>query len=440
MKRTSILAPLAVLLLVGAGCAPPFGSILREPPAKNAGPSAPQGTTPAPGAPAVNVPVSQEPAATPEGGEIAHGETAAAEPVPYFPPPSLDLTGSKLGTQRVPGAEAIGDVHQIFFHQPTGNLFMAVTEPDGVRSLWRLTQNGKTERVLIASSKEGEMAIFGDSQGNLFFQHDNPCGMVRSSDGFKTWHEVKNDRCMFWAMADDGNGTLYATLHDWNAAILYRSPDGGFSWEPWKDFQKLFPEYAVPYADGDGRFKLRHLHDVIYDDKSKLLIVGTGDVARFAYQSWDGGDTWKKVWDEGFTSHVAMSGGNRYLLGPDQLHNHGVALYDVWNGKLTEVFNPGKFGYAGYAYSMVDVDGVYYVALHTEANEVENIVPRSGIVASPDGTHWYKFIEWDPLTHHARTDIWLASAPATIYASVNGALYAFRPIDKTWFTFAPEFK
>ena len=33
-----------------------------------------------------------------------------------------------------------------------------------------------------------------------------------------------------------------------------------------------------------------------------------------------------------------------------------------------------------------------------------------------------------------RTDIWLASAPTVVYASVNGALYAFRPLDQEWFT------
>lgn len=433
MKNAPFVASLVALLFMGAGCALPFAPA-STPPAANLPVATPVAPPPTPVAP----PEPQPPAPPLPAG--THEEEKVTAPVPYFPPPSVNLTGGKLGTQRVPGTDAIGDVHQVLYHQPTQTLFMTVTEPDGLRSLWKLGQDGKTERVLSASTEKGEMAIFSDSQGDLFFQHDNPCGMVRSNDGFKTWHEVRNDRCMFWAMADDGKGDVYATLHDWNSAILYRSQDGGFTWEQWKDFQGLFPQYAVTYAEGDDRFKLRHLHDVIYNEKSDLLIVGTGDVARFSFQSWDGGNTWKKVWDEGFTSHAVVSGGNRYLLGPDQLHSHGIALYDIWNGTVKQVFDPGKFGYAGYVYSMINVDGVYYAAMHTEANEVEKIVPKTGIVVSPDAVHWYRFLEWAPLTNHARTDIWLAYGPATVYASVNGALYAFRPVDKAWFATAEELK
>jgi hypothetical protein len=189
----------------------------------------------------------------------------------------------------------------------------------------------------------------------------------------------------------------------------------------------------VPYADGDDRFKLRHLHDVIYDASSDRLLVGTGDVARFAMESRDGGDTWKQIWDEGFTSHVGMSGGDRYLLGPDQLHSHGIALYDIAKGTVKQVWNPQPYGYAGYVYSMVNVDGIYYAATHTETNEVDAVVPKFGVIVSPDGEKWYKFLEWGPLDHHARTDIWMTTAPGLVYASVNGSLYAFRPIDKQWF-------
>ena len=354
------------------------------------------------------------------------------EPQQYFPPPSTDLTGPKLGTQRVPSTAAIGDVHQMYFHHPSDALFMTVTESDGLRALWRLDANGKAERVMAASNGGGDLAIFNDSQGNLYFQHQNPCRLYRSGDGFKTWREVFQSPCMFWAMADDGKGTVYATLHDWNSALLFRSPDGGFSWEPWKDFQKILPEYAVPYAANDDRFKLRHLHDVLYDAANQLLLVGTGDVARFAMESRDNGDTWHQVWDEGFTAHLHI-GRDRYLLAPDQLHSHGIVLYDAQKGTTKDVWDPKTYGYAGYIYSMINVDGIYYAAIHTESNEVDSVVPKFGVIVSPNGENWYRFLEWGPLTHHARTDVMLAAAPGEIYAAVNGALYAFRPLDKKWF-------
>ncbi len=375
-------------------------------------------------------------AATQSADEGRSTEIRVAAPIPdqYFPPPSVNLSGGKIGNQQVPYTDTIGDIHQTLFYLPTYTLFMAVTEPNGMRAIWQLKEHAKPERVMAAGTAKGDIAVFGGSRGEIYVQYDNPCQLFRSGDGLKTWRLVHESPCMFWNMADDGKGNVYAALHDWNTAVLYRSQDDGFTWEAWKDFQKLFPAYAAPYADGDNRFKLRHLHDVIYDPQSDRLVVGTGDVARFAFESADDGNTWKQIWDEGFTSHVAMSGGDRYLLGPDQLHSHGIGLYDVRKGTVTEVWNPTPYNFAGYCYSIVNVDGVYYAAFHTEANEVDSVVPTFGVIVSPDGINWYRFMEWGPLGHHARTDIWLTPAPGLVYASVNGALYAFRPLDKAWFS------
>jgi hypothetical protein len=267
----------------------------------------------------------------------------------------------------------------------------------------------------------------------MYVMLNEPDRVYRTGDSFKTWHRVMKERGIFWNIAADGKGTVYATLHSYNDPILMRSQDNGFTWENWIDFRTVSPKDAVPYADGDDRNRLRHLHDVIYNDKTDSLIVGTGDVARYALQSDDNGATWRTIWHEGFTAHTAMSGGSRYLLCPDKLRGPGIALYDAWAKSVTETFSPGAHGYAGYCYSLVNVGGTYYAALHTEANEANEVVPKSGIVASPDGVTWYPFIEWAPLTNHARTDIWLAAAPSRIYASINGRLYAFAPLDKEWF-------
>lgn len=432
MKKTLTSAVAATVIVIGvfAIIALFWRPVPAPTPPLTANPPAAQPTLPAAN---TNAPVAvNEPL---PAVEAAPTEDRVVEPIPeqYFPPPSLNLSGGKMGNQRVPYTEGIGDIHQTYFHLPTYTLFMAVTEPDGLRSVWRLKEHGKPERVMAASTSKGDIGIFGGSGGEIYVQYDNPCQLFRSGDGLKTWHLVHESPCLFWNMADDGRGNVYAALHDWNSAVLYRSQDDGFTWEPWKDFQKLFPEYASTYANGDDRFRLRHLHDVIYDPQSDRIIVGTGDVARYAFESADDGKTWKKVWDEGFTAHVQMSGGDRYLLGPDQLHAHGIGLYDVRQGTVKTVFNPGLYGLAGYCYSIVNVDGIYYAAFHTEANEVDSLVPKFGIVASPDGLTWYPFLEWGPLSHHARTDIQLTSAPGLVYASVNGSLYAFRPLDKTWF-------
>ncbi len=371
---------------------------------------------------------------------VVHEEVRIVEPVPYFPPPTVNLSGAKLGNQRVPGVSGAGDIHQLYFHTPSLTLFMAAIEPDGLRSIWKLTERGKAERVFAAGIGKGEISVFGDSRGRIYVQHDNPSRLYRSEDGLKTWRLVLKDYGSFWQMADDGNGTVYGAVHDWNRAILYRSSDDGFSWEPWLNFQELFPEYADRYDPSDDRYRLRHLHGVVYDRNKDQLIVGAGDVARFTFMSSDGGKTWRKIWDEGFTAAAQMSGGFRWLLGPDQLHGHGIALYDAEKETVREVWNPIPYNYAGYSYSLLNVNGIYYAAFHTEANEVETVVPKFGVIVSPDGEKWYRFLEWGPLGNHARTTVWLASAPTIVYASINGALYAFRPLEPSWFADQQPFK
>jgi hypothetical protein len=135
-----------------------------------------------------------------------------------------------------------------------------------------------------------------------------------------------------------------------------------------------------------------------------------------------------------------MTGGDRYLLGPDQLRAHGIALYDAATGKTREVWDPKKYGYAGYIYSLLNIDGIYYAGIHTEKNDVSTVFSRFGIIASPDGETWYPLVEWGPFGEHERTNVWLAAAKDKIYASVNGALFALRPLDQAWFADKTPFK
>lgn len=422
-----VLAVVALILVLSQGRTPAAPTPVGGPKSTGSLPTAEELITVLPGGPGgPETSATSQPMAPTE-------DQVVAPSVGYLPPPNVNLSGSSLGRQRVPLPSEISDIHQIYYHTPTVTLFMSVTEPDGRRSIWKLPEDGKASRVFSASDQTGEISIFGDSKGVIYFQYDHPARLYRSADGLKTWFLVLKDYGSFWNIADDGNGNVYAGSHDWNRAILYRSLNDGINWDQWIDFQKVFPQYAKTYIEGDDRFLLRHLHGVIYDQHRQQLIVGTGDVARFAFMSPDDGQTWKKVWDEGFTSAIPAPGGFRWLLGPDQLHGHGLAIYDAVSGTTREVWNPIPYNYAGYVYSLLTVNGIYYAAIHTEANEVGGVVPKFGIIASPDGETWYPFLEYGPLNHDARTNIWLASAPSYVYASVNGVLYAFRPLPLDWF-------
>ena len=245
------LAPLviAVGLVLAAACAAVF---LRIPRVKRSEPARPTviGTLPSPEALLEALPDVAADVATSTPPVETREERVLAPPIGYLQPPTRNLTGGTLGRQRVPLPEGIGDIHKLYYHVPTLTLFMVVTEKGGARSIWKLPENGVAERVLFVNLDAGEIRIDGDSKGVIYFQHDNPPRLYRSGDGMKTWHLVSKDVSMFWSIADDGGRNVYATTHDWNRAVLYRSPDDGFSWEPWIDFQRLFPQYARTYRRG----------------------------------------------------------------------------------------------------------------------------------------------------------------------------------------------
>ncbi len=337
----------------------------------------------------------------------------------------------------VTGIDDIGKTSRIYYHKASGALFMAVTEKDGLRSVWKRSADGSLKRIFLANRLPGDIFVSADTRGHLFIEQNNPNRIYRSADGGETWDLSLRDDGVFWHIADGGGRTLYGTLWEYNTAVLYRSTDEGAHWEPWKDFQQLFPQYAVPYAPKDDRFKLRHLHGVIV--KNGKIYVGTGDVARFTFVSEDKGEHWKPVWDEGFTAAINVPDSGKLLLGPDRLRAHGIALLDAATN-VKEVWHPLPYGYAGYTYSMVLANGIFYAGMHNESNEIESYHPRYGIIASRDGLAWYPVAEYGPVVNTVASSIYLAEGKNTMYASIDGSLYTFEPLSKKWFDSHVPFK
>ncbi|MBU0625518.1 hypothetical protein KKF05_04205 [Patescibacteria group bacterium] len=374
----------------------------------------------------------------PDFNEAIDGVITEADEALPLPPVRINLK-SIQGLQRVDFNPQIGDVFNLHFDQDSGNLFLATVEPDQTRSIWRLSADLNIERVLSSDSQTGEIFLQADSRGVLYAGFANPGVLWRSEDLGDSWRLVADQiDGAFWALADDGRGTLWGALHAYNKALIYRSTDWGKTWQGWKDFHEVYPEYAVPYRAGDDRFSLRHLHSVAFYNNT--LFVGVGDVTRFTVASQDKGETWQPIWSEGFTAGVPLKDRSGLLLGPDRLQTHGIALYDFASGKTTEVWSPIPYGYAGYTYSLLEMDGVYYAAFHTETNEVKEFSGKSGIIVSPDGYKWYPFLEFDPLTNWARTDIFMTAGKQVNsaislngYITLNGALYLFEPPIGRWF-------
>ncbi len=331
--------------------------------------------------------------------------------------------------QQIDLGSDIKSVARILYHPQDQSLILSVREHNDQRSLWKRTKQDTMERILAHNTLDGDVFVNQNREGILFAWFNNPAKLYRSENHGETWQFVA-DGLVFWTITEGDDGTLYAPLWEQNTATLYRSVDGGKSWQLWKDFQKLFPEHAVPYTKDDPRYKLRHLHDVIAHHGT--ILVGTGDVARFTFRSEDGGVTWEKIWTEGPTAHTFLTD-TQVLLGPDQSRGRGFALYDFNTDKLEEVWDPSRAGYASYSYNMITVDGIAYAGIHNEPNSHADIQPRYGVVVSPDGKTWYPLITRGPVRNSDYTGVYLVAAPNAIYMSLDGTLYTLPPITREWF-------
>lgn len=375
---------------------------------------------------------------SPQGGVVDIMERPPMIPLPEEEepeplPPVFVHQKSSQGLMRVEFNPNIGDVFKIHYDTSSGNLFMASKEESGMRSIWRLSPDLEIVKVLEGNDNEGETFLQADSRGVLYAGFAHPGYLYRSDDQGETWEMVADDIGeTFWSIADDGAGTLWGALHAYNEAVLYRSADNGHTWEKWVDFHEVFPQYAVQYDENDRRLKLRHLHDVAYLDGR--LFVGTGDFIRMTLMSRDRGVTWREIWDEGFTAHVPLVNGSGLILGPDRLQARGLALYNLGDNKATQVWNPVPHGYAGYTYSMLEINGMYFAAFHIETTPVEGFVGKTGIIVSPNGGVWYPFLELDAVSNWARTDIFMAPRDRwSGYVTLNGALYIFEAPIGRWF-------
>lgn len=327
--------------------------------------------------------------------------------------------------------------------------FTKIDLPQEIKSIFRIEYNTYSKKLLVVSMQSDESyglwsydkiygfeqlfhvdGIFSDAHvfvmddGILYFNTGNPAKLYRSSDRGKTWQIVMENVGIFWSMAEQEN-TIYGTLWSHNEPYLYRSVDNGFTWELWKNFAEIFPEYAVPYANGDTRNKLRHLHDiVVFED---AIFVGAGDVWRPSLLSLDGGNTWRQIWDDGFTSHILDTNKNFLIMGGDMAHDRGIAVYnlnEMSNASSTAktVWRPKDAGEAwqGYIFSMIKLNGEYYAATHTETLRGEQI-QRYGILKSTDGYTWEKFAEFE--TDTALTSLFLATDGTNMFVSRNGELF-----------------
>lgn len=184
---------------------------------------------------------------------------------------------------------------------------------DGAR--WQLALDTKRNLICFPNS---------DSQGNIYISTWNR--LYRSSDHGNTWSLVFSyPWCRIWHIADLRNGTLIGD--NWvspQGPYLWRSDNWGKDWYLWKNFTRMFPQYAKQSPrHEEGSYLLRHLHYVAYDNYTGNIIASAGDDVRLLFTTSDG-KTWEETECEAYTGMMVLE--DRILYGPD--HNYGLTIYD----------------------------------------------------------------------------------------------------------------
>jgi len=327
---------------------------------------------------------------------------------------SIEKNNILLEPIRLP--EEILSVDRMVYDNTMGKLILTSKNSDDTYGLWSCTTDFDCIEILDVDHPYGEMHLW--IIDDVYYAGiNNPARLYRSENFGKTWKNVFHDG-IFWSMAHDGD-ILYGTLWSHNEPLLYRSLDNGNSWELWKDFSKIFPEYAVPYADGGDINKLRHLHDVVVVNEN--IYVGVGDVIRFTFKSTDNGETWDKIWDDGFTSHIIDAKNNRIILGGDMSHSRGIAVYNIETGETKNVWQP-EGTWQGYFFSLVEMNNVYYAATHIEAEK--DGVEKYGILESTDGEVWKPILVFED--DIGFSSLFLETDQTDLFVSHNGELFKLR--------------
>ncbi|HAZ29074.1 MAG TPA: hypothetical protein DCY48_04885 [Candidatus Magasanikbacteria bacterium] len=333
--------------------------------------------------------------------------------------PAPDAPAKPLFVSLPPDIDAVG---RMVSDPKNGRIFIVAKLGDGSHGVWEIDgENTFHERLRVSDGTFFTGHIFLNQKGVLYYNSNAPARLYRSEDYGRTWQIVTEDVGVFWSMADGPGSLVYAALWSHNQPYLYRSEDDGNSWMLWKNFSQEFPDSALPYAEGDDRFRMRHLHDVFVRPDSAVC-VGTGDIDRYGVCWNNQEDAWTPIWNEGFTAHMFDAGMDGVFLGADRVGGFGIAWHNFSTGETVDVWTPPS-GWPGYIYSMMEKEGRYYAATHVENNTNHERLSY-GVLFSRDGLSWQPLVSFD--STEEETELFIADhGDRNLLLSHNGSLFEF---------------
>lgn len=180
-----------------------------------------------------------------------------------------------------------GYVYDCYFtNETTGFVFVNENWPDNTGYIYRTTDSGITWDSIYSdgSAYTGKFSFFDEQQGMIAcMTWGYQTKILLTNDGGATWNEISQPWLPWWStyclIYLDQNDALSSGIK----GMIYKSTDGGFSWQPKHSRLFLGDIYEARFIDEDTGFTLTE--------------TGSGGVASTSIEkTLDGGETWEIIY------------------------------------------------------------------------------------------------------------------------------------------------
>ncbi len=264
----------------------------------------------------------------------------------------------------------------------------------------------------VLSAPPNLVAIYSfavSNNGDLYIGTDN--GVFQSRDDGKNWRFVGKGlpngaiKLLVW---DNKNNVLYVGLEnslvDFMLSSVFRTTDGGASWQPISFGNSDLDKYAL-----------------IVDKQTGTLYSGT---SKGILRSTDMGNSWQDIGPESTNSDVKML----------TINNQDGTLFAATGQKywgVNDVFSSKDNGVSWQLiYQVTNENYVNAIAINSQTGFIY-IGTEKGILRSKDnGNHWQ--IVNNGLTDTSISTLWLDSKDSILYAKASNNIFYLKDDGENW--------
>jgi hypothetical protein len=318
--------------------------------------------------------------------------------LPDFESWAIDSSGYTIERLPVALASSYARGNDVYFGLDDGRIFKA--DDTDLAQPWT---------DLHSPLQTSPRMLFATSNG-VVLASENGKPVWRTEDGGATW-TVSLD-VPAWRMDEDDLGNLYVgnyTKDGVHVATLYRSADGGLTWD-------------VTYQNDAND----HIHTVRWDNRAQRLYIAYGDSSdsRGHAYSDDRGATWVVLGEGSHDGPTDVALTADYIIWASDDQSGEVSRVSRRTGYTKTLMGRSQFMW----FAVTDTNSQIYVGTVTSAKEGGE---RAALLASFDeGTTWQKLMQTPlsngPYDESFRAESRVLSANGWLYCTGAGASYRIR--------------